>query len=148
MDYAFEYVIQYGLNTAENYPYTSGNGITGQCNTALQNNTDNYKISSYVDVPQNDCAALENAINIQPVAVAVDASNWSFYSSGIFSKCGTSLNHGVLAVGYYIDSASDSYWLVQNSWSTSWGEDGFIRLSASGKANTCGICSDASYPVV
>lgn len=73
-----------------------------------------------------------------PVSVAVDATNWSRYSSGVFNNCSTRLNHGVTLVG-----ASDDYWRIKNSWSTSWGEQGFIRLS---RGNTCGICNMASYP--
>lgn len=52
-----------------------------------------------------------------PTSVAVDAENWSFYSSGIFNDCGDSLDHGVLAVGY-----TDDYWIIKNSWGASWGE--------------------------
>ena len=35
---------------------------------------------------------------------------------------------------------------VRNSWGTSWGESGFIRLSYGG--NTCGIASDANFATV
>lgn len=81
---------------------------------------------------------MKAAIAIRPVSIAVDAEAWSFYSGGIFSDCGTSLDHGVLAVGY-----TDDYWIVKNSWGASWGESGFIRLAM---GNTCGILNSASYP--
>jgi C1A family cysteine protease len=85
------------------------------------------------------------AIAIRPVSVAVDAQAWSFYGGGIFSNCGTSLDHGVLAVGYNYDAEdnSKSYWIVKNSWGASWGESGYIRLAM---GNTCGILNSASYP--
>lgn len=74
----------------------------------------------------------------QPIAVTVDATNWSRYSSGIFSSCGTNLNHMVL-----LTAMADEYWKAKNSWGASWGEKGFIRLAP---GNTCGICISASYP--
>ncbi len=78
------------------------------------------------------------AISSRPISVAVDASDWSTYSSGVFNECDSSLNHGVLLVG-----SNDQYWKIKNSWGTSWGESGYIRLF---KGNTCGLCNVASYP--
>jgi hypothetical protein len=50
-------------------------------------------------------------LTARPISVAVDASNWSAYQSGIFNRCGTMLNHGVLLVGVTKD-----YWRIKNSW--------------------------------
>ena len=100
--------------------------------------TGSFKISSVSSA--KGCSGLQNAIMNRPLGVSVDANKWSPYKSGIFDNCGSSLDHDVLLVGM-----SDSYWKIKNSWGTSWGENGFIRLKI---GNTCGICKDKSpWPV-
>ena len=79
-----------------------------------------------------------------PLSVCVDANNWNSYKSGIMTTCGKSVDHCVQAVG--VDSASGGYWKVRNSWATSWGESGHIRLAYG--ANTCAITNDPTYVTV
>lgn len=129
MDNAFKYVRDHGIVHEDQYPYR---GVKQTC----AKNSGDFKISGFTDI--NNCNALANAIAGRPISVAVDATNWSPYKAGVFNNCATKLNHGVLLVGI-----SDQYWKVKNSWGTSWGESGFIRVA---RGNTCGICNVASYP--
>jgi len=129
MDNAFKFVRDKGITSEAAYPYK---GVKGTCTAA----TGSFKISGYTDV--SGCTNLANAVVGRPISVAVDATNWSPYKSGTFSNCAASLNHGVLLVGL-----TDAYWLVKNSWGTSWGISGYIQLA---RGNTCGICNQPSYP--
>jgi len=130
MDNAFKYVKAKGIVHEEEYPYVA------KQNKCKQDGGP-FKISGFTDVKK--CDGLAAAVAERPVSVAVDASNWSSYRSGIFSNCGTKLNHGVTLVG----SSAQGYWLVKNSWGNGWGEKGTIRVK---DGNTCGICNAASYP--
>jgi len=66
------------------------------------------------------------------------------YHSGVItsSACGTSLDHGVLAVGYGTEDDKE-YFLVKNSWGASWGDEGYVKLGAN---NICGMLQQPSYP--
>jgi len=72
------------------------------------------------------------------------------YTKGVITstKCGTSLDHGVLAVGYNTQG-SQAYWIVKNSWGASWGNAGYVWIAKSSSTNTpgiCGISMDPSFP--
>ena len=109
------------------------------------------KITGYEYVPANNEAALLKAVTKQPVSVAIDAggSDFQFYSSGVFTgQCGTEVDHGVTAVGYGTADDGTKYWLVKNSWGTSWGENGYIRMQRDIDAleGLCDIAMESSYP--
>jgi len=155
MDNAFEYVLKNGgLDTEESYPY---HAQQERCHFKTSNV--GSTCSGFVDVKSGDEDALQAALaTVGPVSVAIDVTEDKFmlYKDGVFldDECSNSpdqLNHGVLIVGYGSDSTlgkhNGDYWIVKNSWSTKWGEDGYIRM-ARNKNNMCGIATSASYPLV
>jgi len=145
MDDAFQYIIaNKGLCTEADYPYTA---VTGP--TCLASNcTLAATITGFVDLTAGDENALLTAAAITPVSVAIEADQqaFQFYSGGVFNAaCGTNLDHGVLVVGYGLDATTKlNYWIVKNSWGTTWGETGYMRMVRG--QNECGVSNVASYP--
>lgn len=86
--------------------------------------------------------------SVGPIAVGVVGDKLKSYKSGVFDNifCGSKPNHAVLAVGYGTAN-NKPYWLVKNSWGTSWGEQGYIRMTRN-KLNQCAIATAASYPII
>ena len=112
-------------------------------------------VTGYKNVTSGDENALKEAVaSVGPVAIAIDAAHLSFrfYAEGVYyePECGNTendLDHEVLVVGYGTTSSGQDYWIVKNSWSTHWGDEGYV-LMARNKGNNCGVATDASFPVV
>src|SRR3954462_3072055 len=74
-----------------------------------------------------------------------------FVEQGIYDgDCSSNpddIDHAVLIVGYGSDGDED-YWIVKNSWGTSWGMEGYIYIKRNTNL-TYGVCAInymASYP--
>lgn len=148
MDNAFRYVIKNGLTTEDIYPYTARDG---KCH--YDKSMAHVSLTSYKDVGQDE-SDLQTAVAQQPVSVAIYAIPIQSYSQGIYNNykaCPSAtslLDHGVLAVGYGTENGQD-YWLVKNSWSASWGEQGYIRFARKHTGTgICGIALAASWPSI
>uniref|UniRef100_A0A8C9Y6Z9 Cathepsin 12 n=1 Tax=Sander lucioperca TaxID=283035 RepID=A0A8C9Y6Z9_SANLU len=148
MGNAYDYVVNNGLQSTNTYPYTSVDTQPCYYDSRLAV----AHIKDYRFLPKGDEQALADAVaTIGPITVALDAdhSSFLFYSSGIYDEqaCNpNNLSHAVLLVGYGSEGGQD-YWIIKNSWGSSWGEGGYMRMVRDGK-NTCGIASYALYPIL
>lgn len=92
---------------------------------------------------------LKNAVAaIGPISISIDASpSFQSYKSGVYNDvaCSNStLNHGMLIVGYGTDPVIGDYWLIKNTYGLSWDERGYMKL-ARNKNNLCGVTNFAMY---
>ena len=137
-----------GIPTEDSYgPYLGNDGF---CHTSNSDVEIGFQIKNYVNVTSGDLNAVKVALAKHgPLSVGIDASHrsLSFYSSGVYfePECDHSpdgLDHAVLAVGYGQLNGQD-FWLIKNSWSTYWGNDGYVLMSQ--KNNNCGVATAATF---
>merc|ERR1712000_486789 len=145
MEQGFSYAEGAAMCTEGSYRYTARGGScrASSCTTGVPRGG----VTGYKKVSGGE-AALMSALQQNPVSIAIEAdqSAFSSYRGGVLtSGCGQQLDHGVTAVGYGTDNGTP-YWKVKNSWGTSFGESGYIRIGRQG--NVCGVTNDASYPTV
>lgn len=141
MSYAFDYIKANKIAAEKDYPYKAEDG---SCKAKVKRQ---FTIKSYSPLDSSDVQGLMKGIKQQPVSVAFEVQeDFQEYTGGIYvpedSSCGESLNHGVLAVGYYTVKQKIPYFVVKNSWAADWGEKGFFRMAIGTGNGTCGIAND------
>jgi C1A family cysteine protease len=141
---AFAYVHKEGLEGESDYPYK---GVDEKCH---YNSADvEVKISgfAYATTSKSEPAMLTASYSHGPLSICVDASSWQTYTGGIItSHCGTQLDHCVQIVGWATSSNGVDYWIVRNSWGTSWGISGYIYIERN--KDLCGVAEEATYVVI
>jgi len=140
---AFIYVIKNGgIDTDSSYPYE---GYAGKCRYSASNV--GAKIVNWTFIPKTAAQMAYYIVNQGPISIAADASMWQFYYDGVwYFPCGTSLDHGILIVGYGVETdilgEKMPYWIVKNSWGADWGLDGYILIERGD--DRCGL---QQYPI-
>uniref|UniRef100_A0A6B2LNZ1 Peptidase C1A papain C-terminal domain-containing protein n=1 Tax=Arcella intermedia TaxID=1963864 RepID=A0A6B2LNZ1_9EUKA len=129
-----------GLETDADYPYTAQGGTCAFDKSKVKVTIKNWR---YATQNKSESEMMQATVNWGPLSICVDASSWQLYDGGIFmaSDCTTNLDHCVQIVGYDTTAATP-FWVVRNSWSDSWGENGFIRLQFG--QDTCGLADEAT----
>jgi len=150
MESALQYAADFGVELESVYPYTA---VDGTCQYDASSVV--FKNTAYVEVTASSDSALQAAVDLQPVSVAVEADQdvFQLYTGGVLDSaaCGTNLDHGVLVVGYGTDTTTGTaldYWIVKNSWGPTFGESGYLRIFRQDGDGICGINLDPSYPTL
>ncbi len=120
-DQALEFCVEKGVCEEAQFPYQSRN--TPCPDTPFRCST----ISGFnvlTDARERRLAIAERGPVIAGMEVYVDLA---YYAGGVYENVygdPTGL-HAVCVVGYDDDQ---EYWIIKNSWSDKWGEDGYVRL--------------------
>jgi len=149
---AFQYMEDNAMCSEDDYAYTATSSIFKPCRASKCATPALPKgaLAGFKYTAKTEEALME-AVAQQPVAVSLEADRDVFhlYTSGVVQGpgCGTTLDHAVLAVGYGTSADGVKYWKVKNSWSTQWGEEGYVRIVRG--VDECGILNGPPvYPVV
>ena len=143
------YYQYYQADLETTYKYTSGTDTSTKSCAHNMSEASPVNVSYYETVEENNVSQMKAALEQQPLSVLIEADKRVFqmYSSGVFTdtSCGTSLDHAVLAVGYGTENGQE-YWLVKNSWDTTWGDQGYIKIAIVDGEGICGVQMAPAYP--
>ena len=138
-------MITEGVVSEKCKPYTSGIGVNGFCEFSCSDPSFAYEkyacklgsgkmLSTYEEI----MTELYTHGPVQVGFVAYD--DFYTYSSGIYEKTASSEvwgGHAVKLIGWNYDANGRLYWICENEWGTTWGENGYFKIYA----GQCGLDS-------
>jgi C1A family cysteine protease len=128
---ASNFLVSTGTNKETYYPYLGKNGY---CLNASSNWTYRPFMASGWSSVSQDLTALKSAIYSNgPVVVTMAVyTDFFYYGGGVYQPTWGYLEgyHAILAVGYN-DDAPVPYFIVKNSWGTTWGASGYFKIAYS-----------------
>lgn len=138
--HAFEYIKDNGITTEDMYPYKAEDGDCYYKKVWAEG----FSLNGAYNITRGDEDSMKNILaNVGPVSVAFQVvDGFRDYKSGVYKseicKNGPKdVNHAVLAVGYGTDDSGNDYYIVKNSWSADWGNNGFFMIERG--TNMCGM---------
>jgi cathepsin F len=140
-----------GLETEQDYPYDAEDE-TCHFNKSLAR----VQLTGALNISHNETDMAKWLVANGPISIAINANAMQFYMGGVshpykFLCNPKNLDHGVLIVGYGVHNyplfkKTLPYWIVKNSWGTSWGEQGYYRVYRGD--GTCGLNQTPSSAIV
>jgi len=144
-DWASAYIQAKGIDTEASYPYKAKDGTCQQTSPVAAT------LTSFATLKKDENVLKDTVFEYGPTAVSIDVTDsFANYKTGVFqdNSCRNGemdLDHCVLVVGYGTESGKD-YWIVKNSWGTTWGDKGYIKMRRNYN-NMCGIATDAVHGI-
>merc|ERR1719454_2191832 len=139
---AWSYIKNTGLATDSCYPYSAGTGTAAACRTSCVDS------ESFTRTKAKSAYAINGVANMQkdlmtngPIQVAFMVyKSFMSYKSGVYKKHFWEFlpegGHAVKIIGWGTEAGQD-FWLVANSWGTTWGLEGYFKMARG--INACGM---------
>lgn len=172
MDNAYRMIEKLGgLETEKDYPY---DGEDEKCH--FNKGKSVVRLSGALNISHNEVDMAKWLVANGPISIAINANAMQFYVGGVSHPwkvlCSpNNLDHGVLIVGFGVHSTcwcinciniqlnelfliteyslfnkTLPFWIVKNSWGSSWGEQGYYRVYRGD--GTCGLNQTPSSAIV
>ncbi|XP_047134693.1 uncharacterized protein LOC100204117 isoform X2 [Hydra vulgaris] len=139
---AIQWIMKHGgISTQESY----GKYLAQEGYCHFKNTTIGAVISNYYNITSGNVTEVKMALALYgPVTVLINTQprSFKFYNKGVYfdEDCDSRLDHAALLIGYGEENGED-YWLIKNSWSPSWGNNGFIKIAT--RNDNCGVTQKA-----
>ena len=137
---ALNHIVSSGIAWEVDYPFQA---VNGDCK--LNSSNPIFPLASAHTIAMGDVRAMMEAVHKNGAVVAginfflTIPSGDALYAGGVYddSLCTPGLAHAVTIVGYGVSTDGLDYWLVKNSFSQAWGDNGYFRMARG--VNMCGI---------
>ena len=108
-----------------NYPYV---GVQQTCKWNKDKSVKSGVKITGKNLPSSADDGVFNILKTGPLSVCVNVQDSFFsYSNGIYdAPCTTECNHAVVLYGW--NNIEGDYWILRNSWGTSWGVRGYFNV--------------------
>jgi len=150
---AWKYMKDTGIVSDACFPYTAGNGTASQCSHSCADSesfsASKHKAKSYYRLKSIEDIQRDILLH-GPVQTGFRVyKSFMSYTSGVYQRNWWNFwdsilgGHAVKIIGWGKENKGYKvidYWIVANSWDTTWGEDGYFRIKKG--VNMCGIEGD------
>jgi cathepsin B len=142
LDTEWTYLVNTGIVSDSCFPYTAGTGVAAACQTKCSDSESftKYKAADSFHLTTVEDIQKELMTNGPLQAAFIVYKSFMSYKSGVYQRHWWEFwdqelgGHAVKLVGWGVEN-NTPYWIVANSWGTSWGEEGYFRIKRGD--NTC-----------
>lgn len=137
LDFVWQYLKNEGLVSEDCFPYQGDSSVP--CESRCDSEAPR-RVGSVCRLADEEAMRQEILINGPVVAPIMLVDDFLTYRSGVYREMATATQlvnqdsqrqlHAVKFIGWGTTPDKEAYWIIENSWGSSWGEQGFARIAA------------------